>query len=249
MERAVRAGGREILRYGARRLLVSTKLTNADFVTDADRASNRAMISLLKSSGKYGILSEETGFRPGPSGTFVIDPLDGTNNYVIGLPMVTCASALVVDNQTVAAAFYNPISRELFSATLRGGAYRNGKRLKVKGVTDIRRATLSTQQGYDSPMQHEADVTMAARRAGARRVLATWSPHVDYGLLAQGRIEGIIAREMQPYDYLGALLLAQEAGALVKFLRPAGDLLRGRPDFIVASSQPLLHRLRRVIFW
>src|SRR5688572_3444895 len=148
---------------------VSTKSSPTDVVTAADKAVERQVVAALRHlRPDDAVLGEETGGSAGSTAVrWVLDPIDGTVNYLYGLPHYAVSLAAEVGGQTVAGVVHNPATGDEWTATRGGGAWRAGRRLGASGVTDLGQALVGTGFGYDP-----------ARRAHQSRVLAGLLPKI-----------------------------------------------------------------------
>lgn len=241
---AAEAGGEVLKHYFGTPLELIQKTTPADFYTRADIEAEQAIIKVLEQHfPAYNIFSEERGrIDKNSEYTFVIDPLDGSNNFVIGLPNFSSAIALMKSGVTVAAAVHNPMARQTYHAMLGQGAWQGPRRLTVNHVEDMEQATIVYVPSYATPRR---DITnlfhILEEKLEIKRVGLNWSPTFDFCLLAAGTIEGILNYGSEPYDYLAGKLIAKEAGALVTDLH-------GKPEhsdensFFLASNSTKLHQ-------
>lgn len=210
-------------------LHVETKGTN-DFVTNVDRAAEEMIISgLRKRYPKHGFLGEECGRIAGTDeGTdflWIIDPLDGTTNFIHGIPHFAISIALEVKGQLEVAVVYDPIKKEEFTATKGRGAALNGKRLRVSNRRGLEGALLGTGFPFraDQAKYLEAYMnifkTLAMQTAGIRRPGAA---SLDLAYVAAGRFDGFWEFGLHIWDMAAGVLLVQEAGGLIA--DPAGGL-------------------------
>ncbi|WP_224337018.1 inositol monophosphatase family protein [Haloprofundus halobius] len=218
-ERAVRAGG-EFLRDEFRNGTVDGEYGTDDVKAAADRAAEERVVSAIRESfPDHAIHAEEAGRSGSNRYEWVVDPLDGTNNFAAGLPMFASAVAVVDDGAPVVSAIYEPLPESLYLARRGRGATVNGERIESERGSDDRlpleHGTVSFVLGLPAirdPNLHERGREMAAALNGVcKRVLETWSPCVDWGLLATGRIEGLVAFRPDVYEQYAGSLLAAEA--------------------------------------
>jgi myo-inositol-1(or 4)-monophosphatase len=213
------ARAREAASERARSMMtVSAKGRQGDVVTDIDRTSECMMIAAIKSAfPEHGIVSEETG-ELGGSQEWVwhIDPLDGTNNVVLGLPIFGSCITLCHTNEPVVAAIYVGHEDAIYSAVKGQGAFRDGVPIGLKNGGPPERVTVSWIQGYgvrsDDPIRRR---TLDALERRFKRTLGLWAPSVDWALLAKARIGAVVSYENEREDLLGGVLIAVEAGAVV----------------------------------
>jgi myo-inositol-1(or 4)-monophosphatase len=201
------------------------KSTSTDLVTAVDRASESWLVEQIAADRPDdAVLGEEGGGRPGTSGVrWVLDPIDGTVNFVLGLPQYAVSVAAEVDGRVVAGAVCNPVSRELFRATLGGGAWLDvdgtGQALGGPRTVDLERAVVGTGFGYDRALrerQGQVAARLLPRVADLRRM---GSAALDLCALAAGRLDAYFEVGLNPWDRAAGGLVATEAGCVVTGLR------------------------------
>ncbi|PWU45779.1 inositol monophosphatase [Micromonospora globispora] len=224
--------------------VAATKSTVTDVVTAADRAVERQVLDALRRvRPEDAVLGEEYGAgETGPAAggvRWIIDPIDGTVNYLYGLPYCAVSLAAEVDGRVVAGVVRNVATGEEWTATAGGGAWRDGERLGCSTETDLGQALVATGFGYDP-----------GRRAHQARVVAELIPHVrdirrmgaaalDLCLAAEGRVDAYYEKGLAAWDLAAGGLVATEAGLRVTGLdgRPAG------PDLVIAAPPALFEPL------
>jgi myo-inositol-1(or 4)-monophosphatase len=239
---AARLGANELTAAFGASLEVRAKAHYRDLVTQADTASERAILATLGDQWpEIGLLAEEAGrTRPGREATWVIDPLDGTFNFAHGYPVFSVSIACVDRAGALAGVVYDPLREELFTATRGGGAYLNGRAIRVSAVEHLEGALFTTGFPYYPPERRRragevfTDVMViaaAARRGG--------SAALDLAYVASGRSEAHYELHLSPHDVAAATLMVAEAGGYVQALAQVGD--RGWPLGIVATNGAALH--------
>ena len=218
---------------------VSQKKAN-DFVTEVDHAAEQVIIeTLLAAYPGHGIWAEESGREQGAQDSefiWIIDPLDGTTNFIHGLPVYCVSIALAVKGKVEQAVVYDPTRNDLFTATKGRGAYLNDRRLRVSKRTQLKESLISTgfpfREGdnFNHYLLMMGDVMQ--RTAGLRRPGAA---ALDLAYVAAGYTEGFFETGLQPWDVAAGSLLVTEAGGLVgnftgeaEFLEQ-GECLAGTP--------------------
>lgn len=218
---------------------VSQKKAN-DFVTEVDQAAEQAIIeTLLTAYPGHGIWAEESGREHGAKDSefvWIIDPLDGTTNFIHGLPIYCVSIALAVRGKIEQAVVYDPTRNDLFTATKGRGAYLNDRRLRVSKRTQLRESLISTGfpfrpgDNFGNYLAMMGDVMQ--RTAGLRRPGAA---ALDLAYVAAGYTDGFFETGLQPWDVAAGSLLITEAGGLVgnftgesEFLEQ-GECLAGTP--------------------
>ena len=219
--RAARSAGRILLRYFERTdsIAVSSKRRN-DFVSEVDRAAEEAIIQELRARyPDHAILAEESGEHDGSDFQWVIDPLDGTTNYLHGFPQFSVSIALKYRNRLEQAVVYDPLREEMFTASRGQGAHLNDRRLRVAGRASLEGALLGT--GF--PYRDHSHLTtylgmleaMIRDTAGIRR---PGSAALDFAYVAAGRLDGFWELGLAQWDFAAGALLVSEAGGTVSDL-------------------------------
>jgi myo-inositol-1(or 4)-monophosphatase len=215
-----------------------TKSSPTDVVTAADRASEELLVSGIRSARPDdGVLGEEGASFEGSSGVrWVVDPIDGTVNYLYGLPQWAVSIGVEVDGVTEVGVVFDPAKDELFSAVRGGGAQLDGRPLRCTAATELSQAMVATGFSYE-----------AGRRTRQARVLQELLPRVrdvrrlgagalDLCAVAAGRVDAYYEQALQPWDMSAGLLIAAESGARVGGLRGAAPSAR-----LVLASAPGVH--------
>ncbi len=204
-----------------RPLDIGSKSTSTDLVTAVDRASERWLVDQISvDRPDDAVLGEEGGGRNGTSGVrWVLDPIDGTVNFVLGLPQYAVSVAAQVDGQFVAGAVCNPVSGELFTATLGGGAALDGQRLSGPRSVELSRAVVGTGFGYDREVRRRQAQVVAELLPRVADVRRLGSAALDLCAVACGRLDGYFESGLNPWDYGAGALIAAEAGCVVSGLR------------------------------
>ncbi len=215
--RAARGAGNVIIRSMARldSIAIQTKDRN-DFVTEVDREAENVIISTLRRAyPDHAILAEESGITTGDDFQWIIDPLDGTTNFLHGFPQFAVSIALRHKGRLEQAVVYNPISQELFTASRGSGAMLNDRRIRVSNRKDLDGALLGT--GFPFKAQHHLETYLDMFRAlfpqtaGIRR---PGSAALDLAFVAAGRLDGFWEIGLNTWDMAAGVLLIQEAGGL-----------------------------------
>jgi myo-inositol-1(or 4)-monophosphatase len=229
--KAARAAGAIINRAAldVEAVRISQKLVN-DFVTDVDHAAEQIIIeTLLAAYPGHGILAEESGQEHGAKDSefvWIIDPLDGTTNFIHGLPVYCVSIALAVKGKVEQAVIYDPSRNDLFTATKGRGAYMNDRRLRVSKRIKLQECLISTgfpfrpTDDFNTYLRMMGDVMQ--RTAGLRRPGAA---ALDLAYVAAGFTDGFFETGLQPWDVAAGSLLVTEAGGLV------GNFT-GEPNFL-----------------
>ncbi len=229
-EEGARLAGRILAeRFGGQRT-IAFKQTGIDLVTDADKASEEALISFLRSRHPgHAILAEESGASQGTGLRWIIDPLDGTTNYAHRVPHFSVSVAVDGPDGVLAGVVYDPMLDELFSAARGEGATLNGQPLKASDTTTLEGALLCTGFPYDVRERPEGPVGLfnrfVRRAQGIRR---TGSAALDLAYVAAGRFDGFFEFSLKPWDVgAGALLVMEAGGSMTLIDGSPFEVMRG----------------------
>ncbi len=251
--KAARAAGAIINRAAldVEAVRISQKQVN-DFVTEVDHASEAAIIeTLLTAYPGHGILAEESGQQhgnPNSDHIWIIDPLDGTTNFIHGFPVYCVSIALAVRGKVEQAVVYDPTRNDLFTATKGRGAYVNERRIRVSKRTDLRQCLISTGfpfrpgdnfQNYLAMMSDVMQRTAGLRRPGAAAL--------DLAYVAAGFTDGFFETGLSPWDVAAGSLLVTEAGGLIGNFTGESDFMEQRECLaanprVYAQLVPVLHK-------
>jgi myo-inositol-1(or 4)-monophosphatase len=237
-EAALRAGAIQKARYG-QELDIRHKGT-IDLVTDVDRACEDAILEVIRARfPDHDIVTEETHLeRTGARHVWYVDPLDGTVNFAHGYPFFSASVALAVDGRAVAGAVFDPLKDDLFTAERDGGAYLNGRRLRVSKTSELVKSLLVTGFPYDVHEDVDNKVRLFRRFMGvAQAIRRDGSAALDLCYLAAGRIDGFWEERLNAWDMAAGNLMIEEAGGRVS--RYDGTPLALKHDEIVASNGTL----------
>lgn len=246
--RAARQAGSILLRYfdHVDSLKVTQKSRN-DFVSEVDKAAEEAIISVIHQAyPDHSILGEETGQHAGNDFVWVIDPLDGTTNYLHGFPQFGISIALKHRGVLESAVVYDPITNELYTADKGNGAYMNERRLRMTGLKSLTGALIGTgipfrdQRFIDNYLGMLKD--MVKDTAGIRR---PGSAALDFAYLASGRIDGFWELGLSQWDFAAGALLVKEAGGTVSDLNGGEKYLE--TGNVVAGSVGLHQEMLKLI--
>ncbi len=220
----------------------ATKSSPTDVVTAMDRASEQLIVRrLLEARPEDGILGEEGAARTGTSGVcWVIDPLDGTVNYLYGLPPWAVSIAAEVDGSVVAGVVHAPMLDDVWTAVRGGGAWLGGMQLCGSQRTDLAQAMCATGFGYEASRRTRQAAVLTRVLPRVRDIRRYGAASIDLCLAAGGIVDVYYERGLHPWDLAAGGLVAEEAGLTVCGLdgRPAGiDLVVAAPP---ALAVPLL---------
>ena len=246
--RAARRAGNFIARSVEEidRLDITTKSPN-DFVSDVDRKAEQLIIETLREAfPDHSILAEESGEQGDGDFQWIIDPLDGTTNFLHGFPQFAVSIALRHKGRLEQAVVYDPTRQELFTASRGAGAQLNDRRLRVSNRKGLEGALLGT--GFPFKQQQYLDAYLATFKAlfpmtaGIRR---PGSAALDLAYVAAGRLDGFWEIGLNPWDMAAGALIVQEAGGLVSDFGggnaylDTGNLVAGNPKVFKAMLQAI----------
>lgn len=241
--KAAKAGGEVLRKYFGESLDVIQKTSARDFKTKADDESEAAILKILTAEfPDYNIFAEESGeLDKGSAFTFAIDPLDGTNNFVLGIPNFSVSIGLLKDDEVILGAVYNPVIDNMYYAEKGGGSYMDGERLYVNSESDIKNATIANNFAWEMSPMDAIKIIEGFYKKEAKRVLSSWSPAFDFCLLASGRVEGLMAYGPKLHDFAAGKLIVREAGAMITDMlsQPETD---DRNDKFIVSNSPEIHK-------
>lgn len=244
---AATAGGEQLLaRYGRMDAATISRKKHADYATEADLAAENAIADILRKSGpEYGFLGEETGQRQGTSALhWVVDPLDGTSNFIWGIPYFSVSIALCDAEGEILGVVLDPLRQEMFTACKGKGAYLNGRKLPTLDDKPACEAMISIsmpipgqlkvipEQAFLTGVQNLLETAAGVRRLG--------SAALDLAYIAAGRLDGYFEDGLSYYDIAAGKLIAMESGAMVT------DAFGSQPfeGSVIAGKPTVQHWLR-----
>lgn len=247
---AARKGGDSLIMSQRRlgELNVQSKGRN-DFVSEADRLAEAKIIGEIRRHyPDHAILAEETGAHEGSENvTWIIDPLDGTSNFLHGFPVFCVSVACQVDGRLAHGVVYDPLRQELFTASRGAGAQLDGRKIRVSGRQHLRDALLGTgfpfragqQEGIDHYLALLKQVLMVS--SGVRRPGAA---ALDLAYVAAGRIDAFWEFGLKAWDVAAGALLIREAGGIVSGIDGGEDYLHG--GHVMAGTPRIYASLARL---
>lgn len=250
MEGAARKAARSLIHdFGEVEQLQVSRKGPADFVSEADRRAEEILRRELgKARPEFAMLLEESGALGDPKSEnrWIVDPLDGTTNFLHGIPHFAISIAHEENGDLVAGMIYEPLRDEMFWAVRGGGAFLNNRRLRVSARREMGDAVLATGIPFgDRPGRNEmlaALVPVMARTAGLRRFGAA---SLDLAYVAAGRYDAFWEFGLAPWDVAAGILLVREAGGFVSDINGGGDPLTG--DSILAANDGLFDPVGRML--
>ena len=240
-EKAARKAGRILTRdFGEIENLQIQSKNVGDFVTSADLKVEKSLLETLRYYyPKVNFLTEESGYIQGEDETIVIDPIDGTTNFIHGIPLVAIVIAKIVNNEITDGVVYNPILNEFYWASLGQGSWCNNKRIRVSKRHDLTNCLIGTGIPFGNRIYKnfykELD-NMSKNSAGVRRLGAA---ALDLAYVASGKIDGFWERDLNLWDISSGVLLVKEAGG--KITEPDGKKWTTNSRDIVVSNS-LIHK-------
>ncbi|MCP9629116.1 inositol monophosphatase [Rhodopseudomonas palustris] len=249
MVKAARRAGRSLKRdFGEVENLQVSMKGPADFVSKADkRAEEMLYDDLAKARPGYGFIGEEGGTREGSdkSHTWIVDPLDGTTNFLHGIPHFAISIGLVRDDTPIAGVIYNPANEELYVAERGKGAFLNDTRLRVANRNQLHDCVIGCGLPHigrgDFAQNQREMLALQPKVAGLRRF---GTASLDLAAVAAGRFDGFWERNLSPWDIAAGIVMIREAGGTV------GDINGGDPlktGDIVAGNEIIHGTLVRIL--
>lgn len=244
MTLAAEKAGRSLIRdFGEVEHLQVSRKGPADFVSNADRKSEKVLRKeLSKARPRFALLMEESGAIEGEAdvGRWIVDPLDGTTNFLHGIPHWSISIACEQRGELIAGVVYNPVSHEMFSAERGQGAYLNDRRLRVSSRKKLADAVF----GLGAPFLGHGDIEgftaeltrIMPQVAGVRRM---GSAALDLAFVAAGRFDGFWENGLNPWDVAAGIVIVREAGGDVSSLKKG---IKPESGASVLASNPGLHR-------
>jgi myo-inositol-1(or 4)-monophosphatase len=242
--RAARRAGDVIIRASNQRdtLTIDTKQRN-DFVTEVDRQAEQEIIQIIhKAYPDHAILGEEGGQIGDNEVTWIVDPLDGTTNFIHGLPHYAVSIGIEVRGRLEHGVIHDPVRGEIYTASRGVGAFLNDRRIRVTPARSLEGALIGTGLPFrdfsHAPAYYGMLQTIASKAAGIRRA---GSAALDLAYVASGRLDGYWELGLKPWDIAAGVVLVQEAGGIVGNLAgepdgfmDSGNLVCGNPRLFAA---------------
>lgn len=241
--RAAHAAGDLLLqRYQRPAREVTSKTSATDPVSEADRTAERTVAELLEAERpEDGILAEEGSARPARSGRrWVVDPLDGTVNFLYRFPAWCVSIALLDDRGALVGVVHDPLRGETWTAERGRGAFLGGQRLLLAEAPPLERALVATGFSYSPDLRARQGQTVARLLPQVRDIRRAGAAALDLAWLAAGRVDAYYERGLKPWDWAAGRLIAEEAGAAVAELP-------GQPYGIAVAHPRLLGALLELV--
>lgn len=251
MIKAARKAGRSLVKdfREVENLQVSVK-GPGDFVSKADQESERIIkAELMGGRPTYGWVGEETGEQEGqdPTRRWIVDPLDGTTNFLHGMPHWSISIALEHKGEIVSAVVYDPAKDEMFFAEKGAGAWLNdSRRIRVSGRRQMNEAVFATGVPFGAKSTLPAMLQDLARLMPACAGVRRWgSAALDMAYVASGRFDGYWERELHIWDIAAGSLLVREAGGMISAIREGDDPLE--KGAVICGNEALFEPFRKII--
>jgi myo-inositol-1(or 4)-monophosphatase len=246
-EEAARAGGRVLMeRWDTFRF---REKAPKDLVTEADLASQEAIRQVVAAHfPAHSFLAEEGADIRGTEGNYrwIVDPLDGTANYVHHVPEFTVSVALEHDGELIAGAVYNPVSGESYSAARGRGAHLDGRPLRVSEVRELKDAMVAASFAAGVRRDSPEIANFINVLSASQTLRRTGSAALNLAYVAAGRYDAYWATSTKPWDIAAGVLLVREAGGIVTSL-DGGPLDLAAAQFIAAANEPLHAAMRQLV--
>jgi myo-inositol-1(or 4)-monophosphatase len=227
-------------RFGRRPSEVHAKSSPTDLVSEADVAAERAIRSVLaRRRPGDSILGEEGGATGDGALRWVVDPLDGTINFLFGIPVFAVSVACETAGETLAAVVLDPSRDECFAATRSGDAWLNGRRIRGSERTDLSTALVATGFGYEAGVRARQAAVVARALPRVRDIRRAGAAAIDLAWCACGRYDAYYERGIHPWDVAAGSLIATRAGLEVRQLAETDEDAAG----VVVAPGPLMDEL------
>ena len=241
---AARAAGQIQKKHFHRQVSVSSKTTPFDLVSNVDLECEQAIVRIIRATFPgHNILSEESTYsRTASPYTWIIDPLDGTTNFLFGLPFFCTSIALAAGDTLTTGVIYDVLLDELFSARKGAGAFLNGQKISVADISELDKAMLITGFYYDrgETMRENLQVIRRFFEVPVMGLRRLGSAALDLCYVAAGRATGFWEFTLSPWDYAAGLILVEEAGGTVT--DHEDRRIRFREKSYVVASNGRIHR-------
>ncbi len=240
---AAERAGNIIRELFGKSISTKVKLNASDLQTEADLRAEATIIAMLKEHyPQYNIYGEESGFIDnGSEYTFYIDPLDGTNNFVLGIPHFSTSIALLHNDSVIFGVVHQPILQNTYCALQGHGAYLNDNAINTNDCASLQQATLGYVIGYATKTEFNRIATPALINLPFKRFLTLWSPAIELCMLADGKTDILFNYDSEIYDFAAGKLIAREAGAIITDLEGQEEPSDRNKTFLV-SSNPNIHQ-------
>ncbi|MBI9011000.1 MAG: inositol monophosphatase [Clostridiales bacterium] len=236
-------GAFQIEKFKSRAFTYETKSSEIDIVTEVDKTSELMLMDkLAKEFPSFGFLAEESGEKDiDLEYIWVIDPLDGTTNFSVGVPIFAISVGLQKNGDSVLGVVYMPVTGDMYTSIKGSGAYKNNKKIQVNKTNTLRESVIATGFPYDRAENVVNNVNeftkVVTKVKGIRRLGAA---AYDFCLLAEGVYAGYWEYGLKPWDYAAGLLIAIEAGAVY-------EMMTKRDHSMIVSNPTIFNELKSTL--
>jgi len=245
---AVKAGELIVRQFMERRIVNYKSKSKVDFVTNVDNNSEKLITSMIKTEfPEHGIMAEEGTESEGNKNVWIIDPLDGTTNFMHGYPFFCVSIALTRGNKQMLGVVYDPVRKEMFHAIADDGSYLNGKKIKVSSIRELKGSLLITGFYYDRSelMRKTLEKMGEFLSRDVHGIRRDGSAAMDMCYVACGRADGYWEYVLSPWDFAAASLIAKEAGARVT--KTDGGKIEMKRNGILAANEELHKKMLEIL--
>ncbi|PIR71481.1 MAG: hypothetical protein CO145_01725 [Candidatus Nealsonbacteria bacterium CG_4_9_14_3_um_filter_37_13] len=247
---AAEEGSKILKKYFGQTLKIKEKSLPVNIQTTADLKSEEKILETLKKNfPEFNILTEEKGLIDKKSEyTFIVDPLDGTNNFILGIANFSVSIGLLRQNKIVAGVVENPILDQIYFAKAGQGSFLNNKKIKVNKEKDIKKAII----GYDCDYGHYLEkyfreLLEKLEKKKVKRVMINMSPALDLCRLATGKIEAMINNGNEIYDFAAGKLILREAGGLITDFKGEKETDERKTIFLATNGTDIHQELLEIL--
>lgn len=251
--KAAHEAGKIIMAGFGKTMTTHQKTTSGDFYIQIDiDAEDKILETLNGHFGDFNLLAEESGEKKNGSDiTFVIDPLDGTNNFVLGIPYFSVSIGMMKKEEIVFSCVYNPTLKHTYFAKKGEGAYKMSSsghvELGVSNKESIENSVVSFVAGYSTMVETRMKFGKKMYEANVSRILDHWCPTLDYCALASGKLEAIINNDDDRHEAIVGKLLITEAGGKIITLEGSEKVSVDENKFIASNSLDLCKKVFEII--
>lgn len=241
------AGQLALERYRRRDSLTIERKGRQDFVSEADKACEEFVVgALLKAFPQDAFLGEEGGAQnSGGEATWIIDPIDGTTNFISGIPVWCVSLGLVIGTNPLIGVIYNPVTEELYAAQSGAGAFLNGKRIRVGGARKLDEARMHLGFSYRRPVQEHIRAVNACLEASCEYA-RFGSGALGMAFAADGRFDGYYEAHINAWDVAAGIVLVKEAGGWCNDFFGGPDAM-AKGNYILAANPTLAPQLQALL--
>jgi len=235
--KAARAGTKVVIENFGKSKNSHVKGDSKGLVTATDLAAEKAILEVLSAESQYEILSEESGSsKKGPGPKWVVDPLDGTNNFARSIPLFAVSVGLMEENESLVGVIIDPVNKKEYYATKGGGAFCNGERIVLPDFSKEYIPMLFLNHGY-AEIDRAKFKELSKRLASDYNILKLGTTAVELCYIASGSVDGFICSGDELWDFAAGIIIAQEAGFI--FTDWQGKQWKGETNHLLISRQEI----------